>query len=47
MIYVITVVAKHGVFHFEGEKPIYCNIHKKNGMINVINKRCKSEWCDT
>ena len=35
-------------FNFEGEKkPLYCSKHKKDGMINIISKRCKSDWCDT
>ena len=26
---------------------LYCNQHKKDGMIDVISKTCKSEWCFT
>ena len=26
-------------------KRIYCATHKKEGMVNVINKRCLSEGC--
>ena len=33
-------------FNIDGEKTaLYCSIHKLEGMVNVINKRCKSEWC--
>jgi hypothetical protein len=35
-------------FNNKGEsKALYCALHKKDGMVNVINKRCKSEWCFT
>ena len=27
-------------FNFKNKKPIYCNDHKKEGMINVISKKC-------
>lgn len=38
---------KHPAFNKESEKPIYCVTHKKNDMVNVISKRCKSTWCST
>jgi hypothetical protein len=25
---------------------LYCNSHKKDGMINILSKRCKNDWCD-
>ena len=28
-------------------KGLYCNNHKKAGMIDVVSKRCKNNWCDT
>jgi hypothetical protein len=35
-------------FNVEGETvPKYCAQHKKEGMINVKDKTCKSEWCNT
>jgi hypothetical protein len=35
-------------FNYEGEKKaVYCATHKKEGIVNVINKTCKSEWCFT
>lgn len=36
------------VYNYEGiNKGIYCNKHKKNNMINVLDKRCKTDLCDT
>jgi hypothetical protein len=36
------------VFNIEGEKTaLYCSTHKKEGMVNIISKTCKSEWCYT
>ena len=36
------------VFNVEGEtKALYCSVHKKEGMVNVKDKKCKSEWCST
>jgi hypothetical protein len=33
-------------YNNEGEKPaIYCRLHKKDGMIDVKNKRCKFPLC--
>ena len=29
------------------KKGIYCNLHKKEGMINVVDKRCKEDGCNT
>ena len=29
------------------KKGLYCNTHKLQGMLNVVNKTCKSEWCNT
>jgi hypothetical protein len=35
-------------FNLQGEKTaLYCATHKKEGMVNVKNKTCKSEWCLT
>ena len=35
-------------YNNEGEeKGLYCITHKKENMINVISKTCKSEWCNT
>ena len=35
-------------YNTEGEtKPLYCSAHKKDGMVDVISKTCKSEWCST
>ena len=32
---------KQPVFNKEGEsKPLYCSEHKKEGMVDVKNKRC-------
>jgi hypothetical protein len=37
---------KQPVFNLEGnKKALYCSEHKKNGMIDVINKRCIHEGC--
>ena len=34
------------VFNFSGEtKGIYCNIHKKTNMINVVSKTCLEVGC--
>jgi hypothetical protein len=39
---------KQPIYNVEGEtKALYCNEHKKEGMVNVISKTCKSEWCLT
>lgn len=35
------------VFNKEGEKAMYCSMHKQHGMVNVKDKTCKSEWCNT
>jgi hypothetical protein len=36
------------VFNVEGEpKALYCSLHKKDGMVNVIRKTCKNDWCYT
>ena len=32
-------------FNIEGEKPLYCSVHKKEGMVNVVSKRCIHEDC--
>ena len=32
-------------YNFEGKKPLYCNSHKKEGMIDVIHERCCEEGC--
>ena len=35
-------------YNNEGEsKGLYCVTHKLEGMVNVISKTCKSEWCFT
>jgi hypothetical protein len=35
-------------FNIEGEtKGIYCSQHKLEGMVDVLNKTCKSKWCLT
>jgi len=35
-------------YNVEGEtKALYCGQHKREGMVNVISKSCKSEWCTT
>jgi hypothetical protein len=34
------------IFNFKGEKDgIYCNKHKKDGMVDVFNKKCTQEGC--
>ena len=39
---------KRPSYNHEGEKtPLYCGTHKKEGMIDVINKRCNGYLCDT
>ena len=38
----------HPVFNYPNlKKGIYCNIHKENGMIDVVNKTCKHGNCMT
>jgi hypothetical protein len=33
-------------FNNEGQKKgLYCSTHKKEGMVDVLNKTCKSDWC--
>jgi hypothetical protein len=35
-------------YNKEGERTgLYCATHKKEGMINVKDQKCKSEWCST
>ena len=34
-------------FAKKGDKAEYCNLHKKDGMIDVKHKRCLEECCDT
>ena len=37
---------KQPCYNVEGEsKALYCSGHKKDGMVNVISKTCKNEWC--
>ena len=39
---------KQPCFNKEGETTgLYCATHKKDGMVDVKNKTCKSEWCST
>lgn len=39
---------KHSIYNYEKEKKgVYCVLHKKDGMINVVSKTCKSPLCDT
>ena len=35
------------IYNKEGERPMYCGIHRKEGMVNVKNKRCIHEDCKT
>ena len=38
----------HPYYNKEGEKKtLYCDKHKKEGMVDVKNKTCKSDWCLT
>ena len=32
-------------YNFEGSKAIFCVQHKKDGMLNVVNKRCQKDGC--
>ena len=32
-------------FNIKGENPLYCSKHKKDGMINVVSKKCIYEGC--
>ena len=39
---------KQPIYNVEGQpKALYCSEHKLEGMVNVISKTCKSEWCST
>ena len=39
---------KQPVFNAEGETTaLYCSAHKLEGMVDVKNKNCKSDWCST
>ena len=39
---------KRPTFNVEGQKkPSYCGEHKLDGMVDVVNQKCKSEWCNT
>ena len=33
------------IYNLEGEKAIYCSLHKQEGMIDVKHKKCKYEEC--
>ena len=33
------------IYNIEGEKPKYCSIHKKDGMVDVVSKKCIYEGC--
>jgi hypothetical protein len=38
----------HPAYNYEGiKKGIYCNLHKKDGMINVVSPTCKTPNCTT
>ena len=42
------VCKKQPNYNNEGEtRPLYCSEHKLQGMVNVKDKTCKSEWCFT
>jgi len=34
-------------YNFEGKKPLYCNSHKKEGMIDITHKSCIHPDCKT
>ena len=34
-------------YNFEGLKALYCSVHKKEGMVNVKDKKCIHEGCRT
>jgi hypothetical protein len=35
-------------YNIDGQrKPLYCSIHKLDGMVDVLNPICNSEWCST
>jgi len=34
-------------YNIEGGKRLYCVIHKKEGMVNIKNNRCKTHLCST
>lgn len=35
-------------YNYSGEKTaLYCTKHKKDGMDDIVSKKCESEWCDT
>jgi hypothetical protein len=39
---------KQSIYNLEGEtKGLYCFRHKKEGMIDVKNKKCNEEGCKT
>ena len=39
---------KHSNYNNDGEtRGLYCSAHKLQGMVNVINKRCKTYLCST
>ena len=35
------------IFNLNSEKELYCYESKKDNMINIKYKKCKSEWCET
>lgn len=37
---------KYASFNYEGKIAVYCSSHKKDEMINVKSKRCKTEYCN-
>jgi hypothetical protein len=36
---------KNPIYNTEGERPIYCGVHRQEGMINVVSKRCIHPGC--
>ena len=38
---------KFASYNMEGEQPKYCNTHKTDIMINVVNKRCFENGCNS
>ena len=38
---------KYSTFSLKGNKPIYCGVHRLNGMIDVRNPICKTKGCGT
>jgi hypothetical protein len=37
---------KSAIFNFPGEKPMFCKLHRQEGMQDTYNKKCLHPGCN-